>query len=370
MKREKLAVEQELIILLGRYTLSERDETAVVELLENQINWYLVLQYAIKNKIVGLVYFNLKKIGKLSKVEHLVLGVFKAYYEFNKEKNIVLLSERKNIEENFKDVVTILPLKGAVLLKNLYSDLGSRSLNDLDYMIDIDDIGKAREVMRNIGYSQGDYDVDSKKITPFSREKKMVWQMNLNTVPIFLKNVDSVFCDLVQVDFSYSLDLKKDAIPVKEIIQESKADGMSKAHFFVHLCSHLYKEAGGAIWIYSNADLSLIKFCDVREYLLKFMSEENFIEAYNFAKKYNVVDAIFYCLYYIKLIYNDEFVDKYLTRIECKNNEILNRFGEDDLGKVIQWKSSFFERMFAISNREELEQNSDFIYKHKKFIDM
>lgn len=62
MKREKLAVEQELIILLGRYTLSERDETAVVELLENQINWYLVLQYAIKNKIVGLVYFNLKKL--------------------------------------------------------------------------------------------------------------------------------------------------------------------------------------------------------------------------------------------------------------------------------------------------------------------
>ncbi len=53
---------------------------------------------------------------------------------------------------------------------------------------------------------------------------------------------------------------------------------LKPAHFFIHMCCHHYREGSHASWILIGKDLNIIKFCDVREYVVNCMKHDDILE--------------------------------------------------------------------------------------------
>ena len=87
----------------------------------------------------------------------------------------------------------------------------------------------------------------------------------------------------LEVDINFSLDYKNnESSLVEELISKSKLysirgfkiRSLSEEDFFIHLCSHLYKEATTLPWIEMNRDMTLYKYLDIN-FLLYTMSDIN-----------------------------------------------------------------------------------------------
>lgn len=91
--------------------------------------------------------------------------VLRNFYLSNIQRNEILLQEYADLCSIFNDCnVQVAPLKGIYLLQNLYSDLGSRLLGDIDLLVHYQDENEINRIMLDLGYSQGQYIITSKKL--------------------------------------------------------------------------------------------------------------------------------------------------------------------------------------------------------------
>lgn len=135
----------------------------------------------------------------------------------------------------------------------------------------------------------------------------------------------------------------------------------------IHLCIHLYKEASNAQWVYLNQDINLIKFCDVREYVL-YLSESAMWDADRIierAEQLNAGQALFYTFYYLYYLYGDSFAKQVLQRLDREDEEILNQYTSDQKSKDT-WKKDFKSRFFSVSNVDEVEDNEN-VERYRQF---
>lgn len=357
MEAIHLTHEQRLVIVLSRITFNAENVAEVTELIQRPLEWYTLLNYFIKNKIVGLAYANIKKLGFLQYVPLQIHQLMKFYTTGNDTRNQKYQEELNHVLSAFRAKnIPCFPLKGAVLLSQLYSDSGSRSVNDIDLLIRLQDVEEITSVMLALDYVQGDYDYSTSQIRMNSREKEVSWKINMNTLPTFVKLDDSKEVEFFMVDFSYSLNLDKKLEPVEEMIQQGCKGLLLPEHFLVHLCCHLYKEATGAIWIYTDCDINMIKFCDIREYVLQQINEEQLIQAARFANRFGLQQPLYFTFFYLQMIYNDGYEQGIMNLLDITDKDFVLSPSSKHSEEHYQWKKTFWERLFAYSNREELGQ--------------
>ncbi|WP_082084151.1 nucleotidyltransferase family protein [Paenibacillus beijingensis] len=289
------------------------------------MDWYLVFRYSVKNKVLPLAWYNLQTRGYGYKVPLRLAQVFNFHKLGTAERNKVYLHEITTISKAFeKEDLPFVPLKGAYLIPHMYKNHGIRTVNDMDCLIRRSDVKRVRSIMQTLGYVEGDYDKKSNTILPVKREKAILWQTNMNNLLPFLKLHQSEYAQVTQIDFSFSLDLELKMEPVEIMINESIKDPASSfhylnpVHFFIHQCCHHYKEASNASWVALNSDLNLIKFCDVREYILQFMNNDSLKVAVEFSKKTGLEEAVYFTLFYLNEIYNDGYEEGLLQQFDLK----------------------------------------------------
>ena len=367
----ELNINDQFVLMLSRLTISEKNEELIGELIKNEnIYWPRIFQTAIQNKVLGLLYDNLKKLDLLSKIPSRYEKNAKYFYLGNAIRNSETLEEYEKVIRIITDEgVKAVPLKGIYLTPNMYKNYGSREMSDVDLLVKKEDCPKLIDIMTELGYEQGSYNKKTGKVDAYSKEKKMLWKMNMNTMIPFAKPTDSPYSECFKFDISFNLDLKLDPNPVPWMIDRAnKVDELwhlKPSDFFIHLCCHLYKEASNAEWIYQNKDINLIKFCDVREYIIQKMSTEDVNEAIETAIEFNVKNAIYYTVYYLKMIYYDGYEDSILNKLEVKDLNFLNEFGQNNFKEPVQFKKNFWERIFSDSNAEELKNLNKFVDKYK-----
>lgn len=120
------------------------------------------------------------------------------------------------------------------------------------------------------------------------------------------------------------------------------------------------KEATNAAWIVTDSDVNLIKFCDVREFLLT-MNEEQIIEAIRKAIDIGIEQALFYCFYYSNILYPELNLERYFECFDRIDVNDLEKFGEREYGSPQKWKRDFLFRIIN-GSKEEIE-NKDEFYK-------
>ncbi|MNO60343.1 hypothetical protein D3C76_509500 [compost metagenome] len=224
------------------------------------------------------------------------------------------------------------------------------------------DIADIRKCMNELGYIEGEYDKRTNELKPVAKEKSMLWKTKMNNLLPFKKVNDCEYAKLTEFDFSFSLDLDLNLEPVERMVEasepmsESPFQALKPAHFFIHQCCHHYKEATNASWVILDNDINLIKFCDVREFVLQIMTTDDLQEAIDFAKIYGIQKAVYFTLFYLNLIYTDGYEEEMLNQLSIDDNEFLNYFGEKDFGYSLKWSKSFWDRMFSDSNKDEITE--------------
>jgi hypothetical protein len=372
---EGLSNEQKLLLLTSRLTFSEADEVELLEVLKNKLDWFYILNTAIKNKVLPLMWNNLSKRYCQYYMPNRIEQISRYYYLGNRECNTIYLNELKKVLNNTTAKgIPCIPLKGAFLIPNMYKDFGIRLVGDIDCLIKKSDIRRIRSAMNEIGYFEGDYDYKDKKIKQISREEDILWKMKMNNLYPFKKICNSEYVDFTEFDFSFSLDLDLNIEAVETMVNRSsirKSDtykSLKICDFFVQLCCHLYKEASNAMWVALGKDLNLIKFCDVREFVINFMDDAAKNEAVEFALKYGFQKALYFTVFYLREIYCDGYETELIDSLNVKDTDFLNSFGKKDFGENIAWKKSFWQRLFAETNEDELMIEPKYVNVNEHYI--
>lgn len=354
---EVLSTEQEIVLLLARLTFTKEEETRVRGLVETgRLDWYFILNACAKNKVLGLAWGNLLRL----RLEHLVakplLPVMKFYHlGLRKRTESYILESRKIAEVLEASSIRYALLKGAYLAKHIYPDYGLRNMNDMDILVDHADVPRITLAMKELGYCQGDYDKPTRTIREVSRTKQILWKNKMNNMYPFLKIADSDYINCFKLDFCFSLDLDLKKQDVRDMLERAEGGVLQPADFFLHLCCHFYKEATNLAWIYNVNDLTLIKLCDIREYILARMDEVSLRETMTQANKLGYREAVYYTLYYLKSIYNDGYEERWMKLLDVQDMQFLQEFGRQDYGESSVWRKSIQERIFSSSNKDELD---------------
>ncbi len=357
--------EEKVLILLSRYGLMAEEIQAVRSLICEEFDWYKFFVLALNNKVIGLVYYNLKKHNLMCRMKPILMHLMKYYYYGNRERNRCLMEEKKVLLDAMsKHDVKVLVLKGGVLLDKIYFDYGSRTCNDLDFFCSLNDIDKIDRIVRQLKFIQGEYDWTNKRVNDFSRIKKMGWKMNMNTIPTYIKKIEgNDFIDFLELDFSYAFDLRKDISISGTVFEKSVGNEMSLYDSIIYLCAHLYKEAENDIWIDAKADINLIKFCDIRE-TCKELHDDDVCSLVCRSFELDCCAAVYYCAYYLYMIYGDK---KFKDIMICfvKNDYELKETKFSKLDFSEENKLFFMKRLFSYDNSQNL---LDETYKKNKLV--
>ena len=367
-----LTEEQSFVLLGSRYTFTEEKKIQFANMLCKDLNWNKIIIYAVKNKVIGLLWRNIMQISPHYLLKGEIDKLFRFYYEGNIIRNNILITEKEKLASTFKrNEVEFVPLKGAFLIPNIYKDYGSRTMNDLDILILPERIETVKKILSEAGYLQGDYDVLTGKVNPITRNKELLYKMKMNNLYAFKKKINNPIINFIDIDVCFNIDLKIRDNMAERMLKRSRVEGdntiLKPCDFFMHLCSHLYKEATNAMWIQLEKDIALIKFCDVREFYLRYMNKkevEKLLTTILVQDEYK--KAIYYTMFYLRLLYNDGYENYILNNIELNDKDFIYKFGENDYkDKDYYWKKDFINRVFSENNKDELPD----IPNYKKYFE-
>lgn len=360
---ESLSVEKKIVILGSR--ISNLDKERLSALVAGEPNWEKVTEYAMRNKVLYVLCENLIRC----QLEQYIPNHLKKLVETAKKGNVVsnnikLLEVERVSKVMERSGVKIVPVKGAYLIDNIYADRSIRTSNDVDALISKKDISQIDKIMKDLGYTTEMYDKKTNQLVQRSAAQKMLYKTKMYNLLPYRKCVEDSIEEVIIFDYSHSLDFSLDTRPVEEMINNSFYTGKTwcllPEHFFVHMCCHHYREASHTEWIRLGKDLNLIKFCDVREFVLQKMNRESMENAIKFVKNYNLEKALYFTLYFLRVIYNDGYESEWLERLEVGDASFVFEFGENEYEYIQTRKKSFWNSFFDVDNMEELNGNTKY----------
>ena len=248
--------------------------------------------------------------------------------------------------------VPIAPVKGGVLVDNIYKGKGVRTTNDIAFLFRKSDLKFIDEVMQNLGYKQGDYDKINNSIILPDIRKKMLYGMSMYNLLRYIKLNHDVPIQTVICDYSFALDLSLSTKPIEEMLEMASQNNigleLQPEHYFIHLCCNNYNDTTNVVWILNGSDINLIKYCDVREFVLQKMNTDSINKAIIFAKKYGFEKAVYFTIYFTRDIYNDVYETGILNSLSIEDEAFLYQFGEKDYGKP-QKRKKIFGKAFSLT---------------------
>ncbi|MCM3412450.1 nucleotidyltransferase domain-containing protein [Metabacillus litoralis] len=145
-------VPQELKVILKLLRTSNVNDE-----LYSDIDWDLFIQQVIHHRVFPLVYPLFKKYdgGVIPKQ---IIEQLSYLYIQNTFKMLFLTAEMENISRFFTEAkMPLIFLKGPIIAHELYGDVSFRTSSDLDFIIPIEHLTRAEEILVNIGYVKDDY---------------------------------------------------------------------------------------------------------------------------------------------------------------------------------------------------------------------
>ena len=361
-------IENKIVLELSKIT-GAFDVEMLSSAFANGIDWEKVIQVASKNKVLNLLYRNLIKLNLEKNIPHYYKMLFDDSCSCNYIRNEHKLLELEYIQKQAKDNgILMAVVKGGYLIDNIYRDRGIRKTNDIDILIRRSDIKLLHNMMLQNGYQYGEYNSTSNSVIPPSKVQNMLYKTRMYNLLPYVKIDNSVPRKTVIFDFSFALDFSLDTTPVEEMLEsavlKNNALTLQPEHFFIHMCCHHYREASNVAWILLGKDLNLIKFCDVREFVLQNMNESTILKAVEFAKKHHLEKAVYFTIYFLREIYNDGYETDILNLLNIEDEAFLHQYGENDYGEMRTRKKDFWTSLFSIDNKDEINEQP----KYKQLI--
>lgn len=286
-----------------------------------EFSWYHFLSICIKNKVVGLVYFNILQSELIKLLPDQINFSFRYIFQGTSQKTKELCQERDRLLKEFsKENLRVYPLKGAILAEHCYPDYGTRSMLDIDFYVSRQDSEAVHKIMIDSGYINGDYDEDSDLIVPFDSSNLAIRLRDKINLPTYARK--SLHSRCMYIDFSKDISYTSkegmsDLIISEGEFQFGTTTSLNCNGFFIHLCCHLYKEATNIEWAEIDQDINYIKFLDVYLFYQKFKEKMDFDVLKETSEKVGVFDQVLKVLEIVSTMFQEEvFKIKYSSSIE------------------------------------------------------
>ncbi len=268
-----------------------------------------VLGYLFFNRMQSVAYGVLNEKCLLGKINREFRNSLKSAYKQNCEKNKSFFQCVKYLENILsKSKCKYAMLKGAYLCQ-IYPE-GYRTSNDIDLLVASNDVSTIGDLLTAAGFKQG-Y-IRNEVFIPATRreiiESKM---MRGETVP-YIKEVNLPYMKYLEVDINFSLDYKPgDNLLLKDMLERTELKNVNgfnfrtlcNEDFFIHLCSHLYKEATTLPWIEMKRDMTLYKYADIYM-LLNNMTESEVDALLKRAKDTETADICAFAIIQMSKLFN------------------------------------------------------------------
>ncbi len=324
----------------------------------------VVLGHLFFNRMQAVAYGILNKHGLLGKVNREFRNSLKVASIQNVEKNNSFFQGVEFVEKALSCCeCKYAMLKGAYLCK-AYPE-GYRTSNDIDLLVHPDDVTEIGNALLKLGFKQGN--IRNGNFEPATRKEIIESKMTRGETVPYIKEVNLPGMRFLEVDINFSMDYKPgDTELLKEMMSNSVVAklGEYKVHtlrnddFFVHLCSHLYKEATTLPWVEMMRDMTLYKYCDIYM-LLNDANDEQVDFLFDRAEKLGMGKVCAFAVLHTAELFKfrNLYAVEVATRTLGYDMDFIHRIvSPKDKKELIFTERSVFERFFADNRKELLEE--------------
>jgi hypothetical protein len=145
-------VEFELLRLCARLTVDSAVQSRIAALLSHELDWDFLIAIAHRHRVLPLVYRTLSRIVPHSIPEPAMLR-FRGAIQANAKRNLFLTAALCEVIDLFRaHEIGFIPYKGPVVASLLYGDLSLRQFADLDIIVPVEDVARAKALLVSRGY--------------------------------------------------------------------------------------------------------------------------------------------------------------------------------------------------------------------------
>lgn len=238
----------------------------------------------------------------------------------------------EKITQNFEtNNVKYCVLKGFSIIESLYRINGCvyRKFSDIDILVDKNDVGKVNRILELQGFVQGKIN-PSGEIVKSERKDILYWRLNSHQEHEYIKFSKYAITPFMRINIDINttiFDGGKHISPIStvELLNHRQKKYLRKDKPFytldhtyelLQLCYHFYKDTTYEIKKMEYNDYSLTKFCDIREYILRFKNDiewELFVKIIN---SHGLANSVGQVLYLVSKFYGDVSIDSIINKLD------------------------------------------------------
>ncbi|HEY4271564.1 MAG TPA: nucleotidyltransferase family protein [Candidatus Udaeobacter sp.] len=267
-----LGPEWAILELLTRGIVDDTEQQMIRDLLlTDTLNWGEVLEQSLRHKMLPMLAHQIISAGLRFDVPTSIYMHLESALEWNRCQIEVFRRETVRVAQGLASCgIHFVVTKGIAFESTLYGGLGTRYMNDIDFMIAPRDRETVMSAMQGLGFR------------PFfewakdPRREEISSRLNPDHLPKLAREIDQPGARTVQVDVANSLTWTKSpfAVPVEEALEDRVEQpvpgmpGVSISCFrpiyqFIFTVLHLFREAWLQKFVDFGTDVGLMKFGDV-----------------------------------------------------------------------------------------------------------
>ena len=253
---------------------------------------------------------------------------FKYQEYLNALKNIVSLFEINNVNYSI--------IKGFSFIDELYTinNIIYRDFSDVDILISPNDISKVDRSLAELGMVQGV--ISGNSIKKAERKDIINWRLNSHQLHEYImlstySHISPFFSICVDINttiFEGGVMLppiNTDDILENTIVKESNGfrfKCLNYTYSLLQMCYHFYKDTVYEVKRKSHDNYCLLKFCDIREYIIKHYEKINWNLFVDIVNSNGIASQIYHTLRLVSSFYGDLILENLSHRIKPTKNYI------------------------------------------------
>ncbi|MDR1914689.1 MAG: nucleotidyltransferase family protein [Clostridiales bacterium] len=236
-------------------------------------------------------------------------------------------------------------IKGEALSLMAYGEVGKRNSSDIDLLIPPKYIGVAKKILNANGFYY---------IVKNSYDKVLAISMSHQS-PTYVKKtkISYIYIDLnhnscggeytgKQIDMS---DFLSNTIDIE--IYGCKIKTLPPIKMLIQLILHHYKDMNSISLLATRKSIKQSMFDDVYYLIKNNLKDISLDRFYHYSKAHGIVPYIYYVLYHVGILFQDEQLNEYISAFRTTDGErLLKCYGLND-GERREWKCDFITRLRA-----------------------
>ena len=353
---QSLGPEWTILELLARGIVDDAEQQTVRDLLLSQtLDWGELLEQALRHKMLPMLAHHIISEGLRFDVPMSIYLHLESALEWNRSQIDVFRRETVRVAQGLAGHgIHFVVTKGMTFESTLYGSLGTRHMNDIDFMIAPPDREAVMSGMQELGFR------------PFfgwakdSRREEISSRLNRDHLPKLAREIDQPGTRKINIDVANSLTWTKSPfdVPVEEALKEPVElpvpgiPGVGLPCFrpkyqFLFTVLHLFREAWLQKFVDFGTDVGLMKFGDVIRLIDYNRSELTDGELLRLMETHNVTDPVAWVLRQL----DETFQTRTLELLG------LEKYGDEKL-LASQMQSSAYVRTSGQSMRERLQSKT------------